>query len=148
VQFSATSQGPALERHGVCAVLNVSIGQLGALPVQFSATSQMPAAGRHGVVAGWKPLVGQVAELPVQASGTSHGPITGRHMAPAFPGEYVQLIEAPSHWSTVHGLPSLVQGEPAMALPSGGQVVPLHASATSQSPATGRHVGAGLVAVP
>ena len=35
-----------------------------------------------------------------------------------------------------------------MALPSGGQLVPLHASATSQSPATGRQVGAGLVAVP
>jgi hypothetical protein len=47
----------------------------------------------------------------------------------------------------VQGFPSLLHATPAPALSSGGQLVPLQASATSHSPATGRQVGAGLEAV-
>ena len=46
----------------------------------------------------------------------------------------------------VQGLPSLEHEVPAPTLPSCGQLVPLQTSATSHSPAAGRHVGAGLAA--
>jgi hypothetical protein len=53
----------------------------------------------------------------------------------------------PSQTSSVHGLPSLEQGVVAGTFTSAGHEVPLQTSATSHSPAAGRQVGAGLVAV-
>jgi hypothetical protein len=148
VQDSATSHTPAEVRQTVFAVLNPSAGQVAELPVQFSATSHTPAAGRHTLVWGKKPSAGHVPELPVHVSTTSQGPFDPRQTAPALPGGWEHVTLLPSHWSTVHGLPSLVQAVPLWAFASEGHAVPLQISAMSHSPAAARHVGGGLVAVP
>jgi len=48
-------------------------------------------------------------------------------------------VPAPSHSSTVQGLLSSLQPVPGARKPFVGQLVPLHCSGTSHSPAAGRH---------
>jgi len=134
--------------HAVPAGLFASAGQFGPVPVQFSAGSQSPAEARHVVKAERKPSAGQVVLDPVQVSSASHAPAAARHTAPAFPAGCWQLLLLPSHWSRLHGFPSLVQAVPAGCLASAGHVVlePVHVSAWSHSPATGRHTAPALPA--
>src|SRR5207249_11696721 len=84
---------------------------------------------------------GQVALVPVQASATSHTPAAGRQTAPAFPAGCWHSALAPSHWSSVQGLPSLVHALPAGDFASAGQLgpVPVQVSCGSHSPAEARH---------
>src|SRR5207247_7347 len=90
-----------------------SAGQLGPLPGQFSAWSHSPAAARHSVVEEAKASAGHVELVPVHVSATSHAPADARHTAPPLPAGCWQATLVPSHWSTVHGLPSLVHAVPA-----------------------------------
>ena len=96
----------------------------------------MPAVqlgARHCEEVLWKPFGGQVA-VPLQVSWTSHTPADRRHTAPTLPAGWAQLPDwqlsvvqgfpssvqsvpfclpgcwqasfVPSHWSSVHSLPS------------------------------------------
>ena len=71
----------------------------------------------------------------------SQGPADGRHTAPPLPAGCWQTSLLPSHWSTVHGLPSLPHDVPAGLLASAGQFAldPVQFSAGSHSPAEARH---------
>ena len=60
-QVSATSQGPAAERHIVIATLKVSAGHSAADPSHNSASSHAPAEVRHGVFAGSRSAAGAIA---------------------------------------------------------------------------------------
>jgi hypothetical protein len=140
---------PALGRHGGDVDgLKASAGQVAEEPVQFSATSQGPAEPRQVLVEDAKPSAGHVFDDPSHISATSQMPAELRQTTPALPAGCVQLTDVPSHWSTVQGLPSLVHGVVAWALPSAGQLVPEQVSATSHSSTAARQVGAGLVAMP
>src|SRR5439155_3563237 len=79
--------------------------------------------------------------VPVQASAMSHTPAAGRQTAPAFPAGCWHSALAPSHWSSVQGLPSLVHALPAGDFASAGQLgpVPVQVSCGSHSPAEARH---------
>src|SRR5439155_15405395 len=59
----------------------------------------------------------------------------------ALPAGCWQLTLVPSHWSSVHGLPSEVHAVPLGDLASAGQLGPLpgQSSAGSHSPAEARH---------
>src|SRR5439155_630159 len=64
------------------------------------------------------------------------------HSAPAFPAGCWQATLAPSHWSSVQGLPSEVHAVPLVFFASTGHAppaVPGQFSATSHSPAAPRH---------
>src|SRR5437899_1602611 len=139
VQVSATSQTPAEARHSTVTALKPSVGQALLTPSQLSATSQAPAAGRHTAVL--LASAGQESVVPVQVSATSHAPAEARHTAPALPAGCWQVTLIPSHWSTVHGLPSLGHAVPLAVLSSAGQLglVPGQNSASSHSPAAARH---------
>src|SRR5207247_320763 len=65
----------------------------------------------------------------------------GRHTAPAFPAGCWHVALAPSHWSSVQGLPSEVHAVPAGELASAGQLgpLPVQVSCGSHSPADARH---------
>src|SRR5439155_22649398 len=91
-----------------------------------------------------------------QLSATSQTPAAARQTAPAFPAGCGHAMRVPSHWSTVHGLPSSVQVVPAASFVSAGQFgpAPEQTSAVSHSPAERRHrvpavakASAGQVAV-
>src|SRR5205823_259912 len=127
--------------HAVPLAFFASAGQLGPVPVQFSTWSHSPAAGRQGVVEDAKPSAGHVLLVPVHVSATSHTPAEARHTVPALPAGCWQATLVPSHWSTVHGLPSLVHAVPAAFFASAGQLgpVPVQFSARSHSSAAARH---------
>ena len=139
---SSSVQGLLSAVQGVPAALFVSAGQFGAFPGHISAGSHSPAEARHCVKADRKPSAGQLVLEPVQFSTSSHGPAAARHTAPALPAGCWQLLLLPSHWSRLHGFPSLVHAVPAGCFASAGHVVlePVHVSATSHSPADARHV--------
>jgi hypothetical protein len=143
VQFSATSQSPALARHSVDEGLKASAGQVAVEPVQFSATSQSPAAERQTVLDETNASVGHVELPPVQVSATSHAPAAERQTAPAFPAACLQSGCWPLQRSVVQGLPSSVQAVSFALTASAGQLgpLPVQVSARSHSSpaATGRH---------
>jgi hypothetical protein len=110
-------------------------------PPQFSAMSHSPAAGRH-VNPGSVTSAGQVGLTPVHSSSGSHAsPEPARQTAPALPAGCWQVTFVPSHWSTVHTLPSVEHGVAAGVRASAGQAgpVPGQFSAGSHSPADARH---------
>ena len=101
VQFSATSQTPAVGRHVVELGSKRSAGQAAPLPVQFSATSQTPALGRQVVELGSNASAGQVAELPVQLSATSQAPALARQVVElGWNASAGQVAELPVQLST------------------------------------------------
>jgi hypothetical protein len=112
VQFSATSQIKGAERHTVAVPANASAGQAALDPVHFSATSHVDAEDRQMVFDDTNESEGQVVPVPLQFSATSQTPVAARHSVPAFPAGCWQLPD-PSHWSSVHGLPSLEHDVPA-----------------------------------
>src|SRR5439155_193204 len=149
LQNSAGSHAPAEARHSVVAGWKTSAGQSLVTPSQLSATSQGPAAGRHTAVL--FASAGQVALVPVQASATSHAPAAGRHTVPAWPAGCWHASLLPSHWSSVHGLPSSVHAVPLACFASAGHAAlePVQVSARSHAPAAARHtVLAGWKASP
>src|SRR5205823_1774245 len=117
-----------------------SAGQLGPLPVQLSASSHSPAAARQTVLEDAKPSAGHVVLVPVHVSATSHAPAVGRRAAPGLPAGCWQATLVPSHWSSVHGLPSLVHAVPEAFFASAGQLgpVPVQLSARSHASAAAR----------
>jgi hypothetical protein len=83
------------------------------LPEQNSAASQPPLAGRQTTFVPLSALAGQFRPLHVSAA--SQTPVEGRQMVPA---GIVKCRQTPLlHWSSVHGLPSLVHDEPVSAPP-------------------------------
>jgi len=126
--------------HAVPLAFFASAGQLGPVPVQFSTWSHSPAAGRQGVVEDAKPSAGHVLLVPVHVSATSHTPAEARHTVPALPAGCWQATLVPSHWSSVHGLPSLVHAVPEAFFASAGQLgpVPVQLSARSHTSAAAR----------
>src|SRR5207244_8544498 len=117
-----------------------SAGQLSLAPSQVSATSQSPAAARHTLPSGRFASAGQTVLVPVYRSAVSQAPAAARHSVPAWPAGCWQLSSLPSHWSSVHGLPSSVHAVPLGCLASAGHVAlePVQCSATSHSPAAAR----------
>src|SRR5207249_3218166 len=73
-----------------------------------------------------------------------------RHSVPALPAACWQVVLVPSQVSVVHGLPSSVHAVPLGCVASAGQAafVPSQTSATSQSPAAGRHSVPAFPAAP
>jgi hypothetical protein len=65
----------------------------------------------HDVPFGWLESGGHVVLAPVQVSSASHWPTADRHVVPALPAVCAQA-PAPSHASTLHGLPSVLHGVP------------------------------------
>src|SRR5207249_2088478 len=106
------------------------------VPVQFSPGSHSPAEAWQTVVDDLKASAGHAVLEPVQVSSTSQKPAAARQTAPAFPAGCWQSLLLPSHWSRLHGLPSLVHAVPAAVFASAGQaaLVPVHCSAGSHSP--------------
>src|SRR5207253_9559878 len=102
----------------LAAARTLSAGPLLAAPPLRSATSQGPAAGRHSAVL--FASAGQATLVPVQASATSHAPAAGRHTVPAWPAGCWHASLLPSHWSSVHGLPSSLQAVPLACFASAG----------------------------
>src|SRR5439155_1658043 len=98
-----------------------------------SAWSHSPAAARHNVVEEAKASAGHVELVPVHVSATSHAPADARHTAPPLPAGCWQATLVPSHWSTVHGLPSLVHAVPAAFFASAGQLGPLPGQFSARS---------------
>src|SRR5207237_89121 len=84
----------------------------------------------------------QLVPVPVQVSAASQAPAAARHTVPAWPAGCWQLSALPSHWSSVHGLPSSAHAVPLACLASAGHaaLVPVQVSARSHSPAAARHV--------
>jgi hypothetical protein len=125
-----------------------SAGQAALEPVHFSTASHSPAAARQVVPLATSESAGQVVDEPVQVSAMSHAPAEARHCVPALPAGCVQETLEPSHSSTVHGLPSLVQLVPKPAFESAGHDVdtPLQVSWTSHSPAAERQTVPALPA--
>src|SRR5207253_1715458 len=125
----------------VLAARFASAGHAALDPVQNSAGSQSPAETRQRAVAGRKPSAGRPVLVPSQVSATSQSAAAARHTAPAFPAGCWQSSLLPSQVSVVHGLPSSVHVVPAARCASAGQSAPFpgQLSATSHSPAAGRH---------
>src|SRR5437867_4715997 len=86
------------------------------VPLHWSRVQGLPSSVQ-GVPAGSFALVGQVVLVPVQVSTASHSSAAARHTAPALPAGCWQVVLAPSHLSSVQGLPS--SGHAAPALPAG-----------------------------
>src|SRR5207244_4615784 len=126
--------------HAVPGAAKPSAGQLSLVPSQVSARSQAPAAARHTLPAGCLASAGQLVLVPSQLSAASQAPAAARHTVPAWPAGCWQLSALPSHWSSVHGLPSSVHAVPLACLASAGHVAlePVQCSATSHSPAAAR----------
>src|SRR5438552_3077291 len=116
-------QGLPSEVHAVPLVFFASAGHAPpAVPGQFSATSHSPPAVRHTKLLGWTTSAGQLALVPVHtSSGSQASPEPARHSAPPFPAGCWQATLVPSHWSSVHGLPSSLQPVPAGSTVSGPQ---------------------------
>src|SRR5207244_6062098 len=95
----------------------------------------------HAVPLGCVASVGQAVFVPSQTSPTSQSLAAARHSVPSFPAACCQVVLVPSQVSVVHGLPSSVHAVPLGCVASAGQAafVPSQSSATSQSPAAGRH---------
>src|SRR6266566_7956204 len=137
-------QGLPSEVHAAPLVFFASAGHAPpAVPGQLSATSRSPPAVRHTKVLGWNTSAGQLALVPVHtSSGSQASPEPARHSAPAFPAGCWQATLAPSHWSSVQGLPSEVHAVPLVFFASAGHAppaVPGQFSATSRSPPAVRH---------
>lgn len=95
LQYSATSQVPAVARQSVPAALYTFVGQSAEVPLQLSATSHVPAAARQTVPAATYLLVGHADDVPLQTSATSHGPAAARH---TFPDESLSVhVDVPLH---------------------------------------------------
>jgi hypothetical protein len=171
VQASSRSHTPALARHAVPALpagcvhvlelplqtsrvhtlpssaqtvliaCNPSLGQLSELPSQLSAASHAPLAARHSVPAITLASAGQLVDTPLQLSAVSQTPATPRQTVPALPAGCVHALDAPSHTSRVHTLPSSVQTLALARRTSLGQAMelPSQLSAASHSPFAGRH---------
>ncbi|HXJ62927.1 MAG TPA: hypothetical protein VNN79_04155 [Actinomycetota bacterium] len=92
------------------------------------------------VPSGCRTSAGHALELPVQVSGASHWDTAARQTVPPFPAGCWQATFAPSHWSRVQTLPSLVQAVPLAFFASAGQVgdVPGQTSCTSHSSSAAR----------
>src|SRR5437773_2032420 len=140
----SSAEGLRAGVHGAPLVFVASAGHAPpAVPGQFSATSHSPAAVRHTKVLGWTTSAGQLVLVPVHTSSGSHAsPEPARHSAPAFPAGCWQATLAPSHWSSVQGLPSEVHAVPLVFLVSTGHAppaVPGQSSAWPPSPAAARH---------
>jgi hypothetical protein len=114
---SATSQPPLVAaRHCVPASFFPSVGQAAELPVQVSAWSQTPTAGRHVVPVPVYPFCGHTVEDPVHFSSASQTSATGRQTV-ALEAAFVKSHEPATHWSTLHGLPSLHPAHTAPPVP-------------------------------
>ena len=107
---AAASHSPDTGRHSTELGWKSSAGQPALDPVHVSATSHTSTAGRQTVVLGMKALSGQIVLVPSQVAATSQpsGP-AARQTVPALPAVCMQA-PLPSHWSTVHALPSSVHG--------------------------------------
>jgi hypothetical protein len=147
---------------------STSVGHAALDPVQLSAMSQTSTAARHSIEPGAKASPGQTVVVPVQVSSTSQGPAAARQTVDegAGPDEtHAGAAPEQSTWPSSHGLPvghaapgvqvvlhvpvasqnpasdvGVVHAKPTDSKTSAGQVVavPLHVSATSQSPASAR----------
>src|SRR5439155_1512800 len=123
------------------AVLLVSAGHSGPLPVQKSSTSHPPVAGRQSVLPGAKASAGQSSWTPSQLSAVWLGPDGGRHSAVLLasagqPGPVPVQKSSTSH-TPVAGRQSVLLGAKASAgQPSS---TPSQLSAVSHGPAAGRH---------
>jgi len=106
-------------------------------PEAHTSSVQMLPSPVHAVPFGSAASVGQLGDTPSHASVASHSLAALRHGVPLLLGTCAQ--EPLLQTSSEHGLPSVVQVEPSVLKPSAGQLVPLHVSATSHSPAAGRH---------
>lgn len=84
---------------------------------------------------------GQVVDAPVQVSCRSHSPAVGRQTEPALPAGCWQVSAVPLQESAEQTFPSSVHAVPFDFFASTGQLaeLPGQVSATSHSPATGRH---------
>src|SRR2546422_466471 len=85
---------------------------------------------------------------PGQVSATAQSWTAARQTVPALPAGCWHVTLVPSHWSSVQGLVSAVQGVVAGFLASVGHVVlvPVQDSARSHSPAAARQVAPALPA--
>jgi hypothetical protein len=108
VQLSPMSHGPAAARQTVVAPANASAGQAADIPVHFSSASHASTAGRQTVVLGKSGLAGQVADIPVQNAAVSHLSAADRHCVVEGANVLWVQLPVPLHWSTVHGLLSVV----------------------------------------
>jgi hypothetical protein len=130
----------------VPALTNALVGHAAALPVHASATSQSPATPRHGVLAPRKASLGQVVVEPVQLSATSQSPAVGRQVVDDGRKRATHVALTPTLPVQLSCASQSPFGGPPQAVPTGcaasaPQVaeLPLHVSATSQSPTEGRH---------
>ena len=96
----------------------------------------------HAVPLGERASAGQLVLTPSQFSSGSHSPVEARQSVPPFPAGCWQASLEPLHWSSVHGLPSLLHDVPEGDFASAGQLtlLPVQFSAGSHSPAEDRHV--------
>ena len=111
------------------------------------------------------PAAGHVGDDPVHVAGSvaehappGHAQLGPLHCKPALPAMCWHAVDAPLHWSMVHGLLSVRQGAPALpagavhtpawhwsavhGLESNAQGVPLGFAGFEQTPVAGFHVPA------
>src|SRR5262245_48893400 len=83
------------------------------VPSQASALHGLPSSVQ-AVPAGLATSDGHAGAIPLQLSATSHSSAAGRQTVPAWPAGCTH-VPSPSHWSSVHTLPSSAHAVPVRA---------------------------------
>jgi hypothetical protein len=142
VHFSATSHGPAADRHVVVAGRNMST-HAALVPAQWSSASlsHIPACDTpvQCVALDRKASTGHVPEVPVQLSATSHAVVAARQTVALVRKTSTHAALVPAQWSAASLLHAPPWDDPVHGVAldlntSVGQApeVPLQLSATSQ----------------
>ena len=141
-QFSARSHSPADARQVKVTGWKASFGHIELLPVQVSATSQMPAAARQ--VAPLLPAgCWQASLVPLQVSLVQGLPSSVQAVPLATFASAEQLALFPGQKSSRSHSPTDARqsvSEDWNASFGHVELLPVHVSATSQTPAVARHV--------